>query len=226
MFGVDRDYSFYCAFMSTLLAAGQNKVVFLSVSSSGRISANMSVDRMMYAHCWCNCPQIPFAVVCLLQRKAAQDNGEKRLHAQTGEGCHPQHRATKLDKKNMNFPGHLNLRPSIPHFSALAFFPFIFSIFSLSLHLSVQTLPPSLPPVSTSHFLFPPVNISTGLMCTPAHMSALEQLTAHIVGLPNPEAFSYSFSARENDRLWFFYFFFYFLRVAVISNLHYFIQEV
>lgn len=53
---------------------------------------------------------------------------------------------------------------------------------------------PSLP-VSTSHFLFPSVNINTGLMCT-LQMPALEELTAHIVGCThhilrytsNPEA--------------------------------------
>lgn len=57
-------------------------------------------------------------------------------------------------------------------------------------------LPTPSPPVLTSHFLFPSVNINTGLMCT-LQMPSLEELTAHIVGrahqiLPytsNPEAF-------------------------------------
>ena len=47
----DGDYSFYCGVMSMLLAEGHNKLVFLSIISSGRISANMSGDRMIYALC-------------------------------------------------------------------------------------------------------------------------------------------------------------------------------
>lgn len=51
MFGADRDHSFYCAVMSTLFAAGQSKLVFLSIFLSVRISAIMSGDRMMYVLC-------------------------------------------------------------------------------------------------------------------------------------------------------------------------------
>lgn len=51
MFGADRDHSFYCAVMSILFAAGQSKLVFLSIFSSARISAIMSGDRMMYVLC-------------------------------------------------------------------------------------------------------------------------------------------------------------------------------
>lgn len=97
----------------------------------------------------------------------------------------------------------------------LSIFLIIFlSVLSLtsSLHLSVRTLlsSPTLPPppVLTSHFLFPPVNINSGLMCAPAQLSALEELTAHIVGHGhhilqytfNPRAFSCLLSAQKNDR--------------------------
>ena len=70
---------------------------------------------------------------------------------------------------------------------ALAFFLFIFSI---SFSVTTSECPDSpllpcsflLPPSRLLIFLFPPVNINTGLMCTPAQMFALEELTAHIVG--------------------------------------------
>lgn len=50
--GVDRDYSFYGAFMSALLiATGQSKLVLLSIFSFGRIDGGISGDTMMYVLC-------------------------------------------------------------------------------------------------------------------------------------------------------------------------------
>ena len=76
---------------------------------------------------------------------------------------------------------------------------------------------PSLsPPVLTSHFLFPPVNINTRLMCTPrADVCPWRTDSPHCWArtslffctyTSNPEAFSYLFSAPGNDRqaLWLF----------------------
>jgi len=116
----------------------------------------------------------------------------------------------------------LSVRPCTQHvlYSFIPFCSFTYLLFFFHHYIWVSRL--SFPPplfllyVLTSHFLFPPVNINTGLMCTPVQMSALEGLTAHIVGHSNhileyafnPQAFSYPFGAQENDRqaLWLFTF--------------------
>lgn len=52
VFGVGRGCSFYCALMSTVLAAGEEQTSSLiHFFSSEGISANMSGDRMMHVLC-------------------------------------------------------------------------------------------------------------------------------------------------------------------------------
>lgn len=99
---------------------------------------------------------------------------------------------TKLVKANCRWADILNLCLFIqqhysfsvcacappPPGSPSSFFPSLAP--SLQRLASSRCLPACLP-VLTSHFLFPSVNINTGLMCS-LQTPALEQLTAHIVG--------------------------------------------
>lgn len=80
--------------------------------------------------------------------KAAQDDGEKRLHLQNGEGSYTQHRDARLGKKKHAFSGHWHFK-SMSIYSASLFFSFLSSHF-LPFHLlhlffchyiySIQTL--------------------------------------------------------------------------------------
>lgn len=186
VFEVDRDYSFYCAFMSPLLAAGQNKPVSLIWENQRRYA------RRQNDVCATVLSSNPLCLGLFTANKAAQDDGETGLHLQDGEGHHPQHCATKLEQINMRTwlfrADTFSLCPSIQqlypfHFPSSRFFPFVssLSLSATSIWVCSLSFPPPAPPVSTSHFLFPPVNINTGLMCTPAQMSALEELTAPII---------------------------------------------
>lgn len=66
-------------------------------------------------------------------KKAAQDDGEKRLHLQNGEGCYTQHCAAKLDKKTPYIFRHWHFK-SMSIYSASLFFSFLSSRF-LPFHL-------------------------------------------------------------------------------------------
>lgn len=139
MFGVDRDRSFYCAFMSMLFAAGENKLVFLSIFSS--VKNQCQYVRWQNDVCalsmQLSCPQIPFTVACLLQTKLPKMM-EKRGYI---FGMERAAINTALCWKKQC--------PSIWHlysfnFCPLAFFPFIFSI-SFSVTTSECPDSPSLP---------------------------------------------------------------------------------
>lgn len=140
------------------------------------------------------------------------------MRLQTGDCCCPRNCATKLSKKitcEDVFSRHWQIK-SMSSYSASLFFSFLSSLFHSFFSRDVQASRPSptlSPPILTSHFLFPPVNINTKLMCPPVRMSALEKVSSHIVWRSdpllftcNPEAFSRAFDAHENDGqpLWWF----------------------
>lgn len=164
MLGGDRVYCFYCAFMSTVVTSGQEQTAFLVhflIWENQRHYVRWRNDVV------CACVDVlksPLLVYCKQNR-------------------------TYSDMWTLIFGALTLLISVLILFSvcALAFFLFFFSI-SFSVTTSECPGSPLLPrsfllPLSRPLiFLFPPVNINTGLMCTPAQMFALEELTAHIVG--------------------------------------------
>lgn len=151
--GVDRDYSSYCALMSTRHAAGRNKIVSL-------VHFLIRENQCHYVR-WQNdvcallmqlsCPEIPFAVACLLRK--SRDDGEKRLHLpKWRQGRHQHHCAAKLDENKRTLISSDSFDSISISLCPLAFFICSFSVAAAECPDSPFLPHLFTPPSLTSHF--------------------------------------------------------------------------